>query len=264
MHTQTIDLYGCRIAFRVSQGSGTCLLFLHGAGSAGAVWQAQGDFFQTLAPVIIPDLPGHGDSPGRGRTSIDAYAGIVTELMAALGKGPFVVIGHSMGGAIAQTIALAHPEMIMGLVLMGTGARLRVTGQIFTAIEADYDQYLDLASSFSVPATAGQPIVSRLRELFSKTEKAVVSGDFRACDDFDIMDRVASIRTRTLIINGDSDMMTPLKYAQYLHEQIPGSRLHVMAGTGHMAMIERPEEVNAAIKEFLFTCFRTRCDTYYG
>ncbi|MCL5277465.1 MAG: alpha/beta hydrolase [Deltaproteobacteria bacterium] len=249
---QAIDIRGCTIAYLDSpRRSGPALLFLHGAGSTGMAWQAQWDFFKPLAHVIIPDLPGHGGSSCGGRGSIEDYAAAVADFIAVLCSGPAIVVGHSMGGAIAQTVALMHPEMVRGLVLIGTGARLRVAGQIFATIEADYGQYLDLACGFSVSDTADQSVRSALRKMLSKTGQSVAYNDFKACDGFDIMDRVASITARTLIISGDRDMMTPLKYAHYLHDRIPRSELHVVPGAGHMVMIEKPDDVNAAIKGFL-------------
>ena len=75
--------------------------------------------------------------------------------------------------------------------------------------------------------------------------------DLSACNDFDIMDRVHEISLPTCIIAGEDDQLTPLKYSQFLHKTIAGSQFHVIPGAGHLAMLEKPEEFNRYLLEFL-------------
>lgn len=85
----------------------------------------------------------------------------------------------------------------------------------------------------------------------SLTCYALHVGDYRACDGFNLMDRVDAIRAPTLVITGTEDRMTPPKYARYLAERIAGARLVLIPGAGHYVQIERPEETTAAIRGFL-------------
>jgi pimeloyl-ACP methyl ester carboxylesterase len=84
-----------------------------------------------------------------------------------------------------------------------------------------------------------------------KTSPDVLHGDFSACDRFDIMKEVAGINTPVLIICGDQDALTPVKYSRYLAERIAGSRLEVIEGAGHMVMLERPEQFNKKVEAFV-------------
>ncbi len=251
MAAEKIIIDGQEIACLVSDSAQQVpLVFLHGAGSTREVWQAQWLYFSDRAKVVAPDLPGHGDSSGKSQDTIDAYADVVVKLADKLGLGKCVLVGHSMGGAIAQRIALLHPELLAGLVLVATGARLRVMPQVFSAIQTDYGQYVELASSFSMSPSADVNTRSLFREILAHCAAQAAHNDFTACNRFDIMDTLAAIKTKTIIIAGDRDMMTPLKYAQFLNQKIEASQLVIIGDAGHMVMMEKPDEVNSAIEKF--------------
>ena len=114
------------------QGEGTRkppVVLIHGAGGTHLHWPAP---IRRLPeyPVYALDLPGHGKSEGRGQQSITAYAQCVLDWMDSLQMHKAVFIGHSMGGAVALTLGLQHPERVLGLGLVGTGARLKVAPAI--------------------------------------------------------------------------------------------------------------------------------------
>ena len=251
MAAEKIIVDGQEIACLVSDSAQQVpLVFLHGAGSTREVWQAQWLYFRDRAKVVAPDLPGHGDSSGKSPDTIDAYADVVVKLADKLGLGKCVLVGHSMGGAIAQRIALLHPELLAGLVLVATGARLRVMPQVFSTIQTDYGQYVELASSFSMSPSTDVKTRSLFREILAHCAAQAAHNDFTACNRFDIMDTLAAIKTKTMIIAGDRDMMTPLKYAQFLNQKIEASQLVIIGDAGHMVMMEKPDEVNSAIEKF--------------
>lgn len=111
-------------------GSGPRLGLLHGAGGAADLWRRQLDGLGDVTRVVAPDLPGHGPLGGRGKPSVAGYAEWLEGFLAVLDAGPVVVVGHSMGGAVALTHALARREPLAGLVLVSTGAQLRVLARI--------------------------------------------------------------------------------------------------------------------------------------
>ena len=84
-----------------------------------------------------------------------------------------------------------------------------------------------------------------------RTPVPVIEGDLRACDGFDLMEQVQKITAPTLVICGTDDLMTPPKYAEYLHQKFKESQLALIPGAGHMVMLEKPDEVNQAIEVFL-------------
>jgi pimeloyl-ACP methyl ester carboxylesterase len=169
----------------------------------------------------------------------------------AAGVTQAVLVGHSMGGAIAQTLALTRPERVAGLVLVGTGARLRVLPRIMTLFRDDPPAGASLVGSLSYsPRTAPGAVVEAERGL-AETPAAVTLGDFLACDRFDTMATIGTVRVPTLVIVGRDDRLTPPKYARYLADAIPGARLEEVADAGHFPQLEQPEAVNVALRAFL-------------
>ena len=222
------------------------MLFVHGAGGGADLWRYQTAYFPGSVAV---ELPGH--PRGQGFQTIEDYAGWVRGYVNAREIAPVVLVGHSMGGAICQWLAIEHPEMLRGLVLVSTGARLRVNPQIFQALEGDYEKAVDFMLESSFGPRAPAQLRQEGKRLRLKVPRVIVQGDYRACDKFDIMDRVKSIAAPTLIVSGTEDVMTPAKYAQYLQSQIGGSRLEQIHGAGHNVMLENPAEFNQVLERFL-------------
>lgn len=222
------------------------LLFIHGAGGGADLWRYQTAFFPGSVAV---DLPGHPQ--GEGFQSIEDYASWIRGYISAREMAPVVLVGHSMGGAIAQLLAVQHPEIVRALVLTSTGARLRVAPQIFQALEGNYEKAVDFMLANAFGPTASPELLHEVKRLRLKVLAQTVKDDFVACDKFDIMDQVGAISVPTLIICGTEDRLTPPKYSQFLNSRIPGSQMELIPDGGHSVMLEKPEEFNHAIKRFL-------------
>ena len=226
------------------------IVSLHGAGGTHLHWPAE---LRQLpgATVYTLDLPGHGRSRGAGCDTIVCYAEIVAAFLRVVGIGQAIVLGHSMGGAIAQTMALDFANCVAGLVLVGTGARLRVAPAILEGIRDDFAGSVELITRFAWSPGAPQRLVELGWQALLETSPDVLWGDFTACDRFDVMERLGEIQVPTLIVTGTADRLTPIKYARFLVESISGARLATVEGAGHMVMLERPAEVEKAVREFL-------------
>ena len=226
------------------------LVLVHGAGGNLMHWPGELRRLPGHA-VFALDLPGHGKSGGAGRADVGAYAEVVRGFAEGLALAPFVLAGHSMGGAIAIEFVLRYPAWLAGLILVGTGAKLRVAPQVLTGILDDFPGTTELLAQWThgehVNPNLLRLYVRRLREV----NPQVIHGDFAACDAFDRRADVGRITLPTLILCGDVDRMTPLKFSQYLHEQIASSQLIVVPGAGHMVMLEQPAAVAAAAAHFL-------------
>ncbi len=127
------------------------LVFIHGAGGDKNQWIEQKNFFQKLAwGVINLSLPSHGSSPPSESVSMDKYVEVVYELIAYQELENVCLIGHSMGGAIALKYVLQHQNSIIDkLILIGTGAKLKVAPAFFDAIETDFNFFLELLGKYS-------------------------------------------------------------------------------------------------------------------
>lgn len=197
------------------------------------------------------DLPGHGNSEGSGADRIETYRDLVKEFLTVVGLDRIVMVGHSMGGAIIQSLALVHPELLTAMVLVGTGARLRVQPQIFTGLQNDARQTVELMTRWTRAPSAPAELLRQDADAMLRTSLSVIEGDLRACDTFDLMEEIKAITLPTLVICGTDDLMTPPKYAEYLHREINGSQLALIPAAGHMVMLEQSDEVSREIETFL-------------
>lgn len=221
------------------------LVFIHGAGGTSMTWHLQ---LLRFSDVVAIELPGH--PTGVGFSSIQDYSQHVAELLDKNKITNPILVGHSMGGAIAIELALRNSSL-SALVLVGTGARLRVRQDILAKISENYPEAAKLIARWSVSPNCDPIIIDRIAQEMLKVRAEVTYGDFLACDKFDRMSEVASIRQRTLVICGADDLLTPPKYSQYLHEKILDSRLVLIPGAGHIVMLEKHREFNRALEDFL-------------
>ena len=240
-----------RPAAWIETGSGPTLVLVHGAGGRADLWQPQLDGLADVARMVALDLPGHGPLRGRGGVSVPAYAEWLAGFLATLDAGPVVLVGHSMGGAIAQALALARPDHLAGLILVGTGARLRVLPRIVELLREGSGEGLRVIRDLSFAEGAPPDIVEAVERTLREGTPLVTLGDYLACDQFDVRDRLSGIRTPTLVVTGAEDRLVPLKYGRFLADAISGARFVEIAAAGHFPHLEQPAAVNAAIREFL-------------
>lgn len=228
------------------------VVLIHGAGGTHLYWPSDVRRL-TGYRVYAIDLPGHGKSGGRGQQTISAYVKAVMDWMTAIGLHSAVIVGHSMGSAIALQLALDHSEHLLGLGLLGAGARLRVNPAILenASSSTTYQNAIDTIVSNSFGSRAPEGLLNLAAQRMSETRYSVLHGDLLACNDFDIANRVSEIELPTLVLCGEEDQMTPQRYSHFLADCIPGARLEIVPGCGHMVMLEQPNVVSQALMGFL-------------
>jgi len=247
-----ISVDGIKIFFRESGVSGKkSLIFVHGAGGSSYTWTHQLDSPPPGHRCIAIDLPGHGQSEGIGMDRIESYCDFLKKFIKVLSPGPHILIGHSMGGAISQLYALGRPEGLEKLVLVGTGARLRVASMVFQVLEGDFKSAIETSSGWLFSEKTTQQIIQAYLQDTLKGTAKIMIGDFRACNAFDVMEKIQGLSLPTLIICGAEDKLTPAKYSQYLHGKIPGSTLEIIPDAGHMVTLEKPHEFNQILQDFI-------------
>lgn len=228
------------------------VILIHGAGGSHLFWPPE--IRRLPGPrVFVPDLPGHGKSEGIGQQSIAGYTKNIVAFMDAIGISKAVVVGHSMGGAIALDLTLNHPERVMGLGLVGSGARLRVAPAFLenAGNASTIPQVAEALKEFAYSPHTDPKLKDQASKRLIETRPAVLHGDFLACDVFDVRERLSEIRVPTLILVGSDDQMTPVSFSQYMADRIPDSQLQVIDAAGHMVMLERPRQVFQALSGFL-------------
>lgn len=247
-----MDTAAGELFYTIKQGptDGPTALLVHGAGGSRLHWPPE---LRRMAgaTVYTLDLPGHGRSSGSGCDTIECYIDAVGSFVTEAGVDDVVVVGHSMGGAIAQKLALERVGCVSALGLIATGARLRVAPTILESIRDDFDHAVDVVTRYAWGSEASDSLMELGREALEDTGPDVLLGDFLACDSFDVMDRLGEIKIPALVVCGTADELTPVKYAHFLAEHIPDARLVTVEGAGHMVMLERPREVGEAVREFV-------------
>lgn len=227
------------------------IILLHGAGGTHQRWANQIDFLARDYQVFAPDLPGYGQSQGAPPASIMEYCQFLKQFTETLNLSSFILGGHSMGGAITLKFALNYPKLLTGLILVGTGARLRVLPELIESLSRGTYPANFVTANYS-PCCPPALIIEDEKEL-AHLDPALFLAGFKACDGFDEMLTIKDIHLPTLIICGRDDVKTPEKYAAYIHKQIVPSQLQIIEKAGHMVMHEQPEAVNRAILSFLAT-----------
>jgi pimeloyl-ACP methyl ester carboxylesterase len=235
------------------------LMLIHGAGGNLMHWP--GELRRMPGHVVVAfDLPGHGRSGPASPSCLDLtrtpqdiglYAHTAGRFARELGLGKFVLAGHSMGGAVAQELALREPETIAGLVLVASGARLSVAPELMRELQGDHERAMRILASWSQgahpDADTMRVYLHRLREV----DLGVLRDDYAACNGWDRTEEVGQIHAPALIIHGDADRLLPLEYSVDLQHRLRTARLVAVPDAGHMVMLEQPALVATAIQQFL-------------
>lgn len=228
------------------------VVLVHGAGGDHLHWPHH---VRRMAGfrIYAPDLPGHGKSPGLGEQSVAAYARRLVDWLLDMKVSRAVWVGHSMGGAIAQTLALEHAEHVLGIGLVGTGARLSVNPDLLAKLAnpATFPAAVDQVVKWSYHQAVDTKLAKLLKKQLLGNRTVVMYGDYLACNAFNVLERVAQIRAPALALCGADDRMTPPRLSEQLAASIPGARLAMVPEAGHMVMQEKPEATAAALREFL-------------
>ena len=225
-------------------------LIIHGAGSSRLSFPKQLRQSQRINPVLV-DLSGHGKSPGKGHDSIKEHACDIAALLDAMALDSALIVGHSMGGAIAQMLALEYADRLAGLVLVSTGARLLVNPSLIDGVLEDRHAVISKLNRWMWSKHAPEALRKQSADIMLKTGPQVIRNDFLACDSFDVRGRLGDISLPTLIVGGTHDKMTPLSLSEDLAQRIAGAELAIVSEGSHMMMLEKPDIVTRAIESWL-------------
>jgi pimeloyl-ACP methyl ester carboxylesterase len=226
------------------------LLLIHGAGGSHLDWPAE---LRRLpeASTLAPDLPGHGRSRGPGRASVGVYAADMVALLDALKLEQAIMLGFSMGAAVALLLALHHRARVAGLILLGAGAQIRVNPAILSGLQDDRETWVRTLIDWQWAEGTGEQVRRLSLRRLLETDATVLLNDYKAVDGFDVRDRLAQIHVPTLIIGGTHDRMIPFAQSEALHTGIVGSKLVKIEGGGHLMALEQPQAVADAVQTWL-------------
>ena len=228
------------------------VVLIHGAGGDHLGWPVQ---LRRLIGqrVLAPDLSGHGRSEGFACQSITDYSQQIMNFMNALDIYKVILVGHSMGGAVAMQTALQIPHQVLGLGLISTASRLDIVPDLLDDLQAKvplgsvlHKLHDRLYSPHTDPQMARKGI-----ERLSQVRPTALYADWLACHKFDIESKLNKIKTPTWITVGKEDRLTTIDRVKRLADQLPNNIFNVIPNAGHMVILEQAEPLVQSLSEFI-------------
>ncbi|MFC6757865.1 MULTISPECIES: alpha/beta fold hydrolase [Haloarcula] len=252
----TVAHHGRTTAYRNApgDGSGPVALYVHGSGGTHRLWSHQYRPEGPAHPAVALDLSGHGDSEDvatvPGSDTLDAYAEDVAAVARATDAD--VLVGNSLGGAVAQWVALEADWRPDALVLSGTGPALPVFDGLLAWLQDDFERAVDfLHGRDRLFHTDDESLRSPSRDQLRAVGRRVTRRDFQTCDRFDVTGRLSAIDAPTLALCGEHDRLAPRSDHEALARELPLGEFAVVADAAHLAMLERPSAFNSVVAGFL-------------
>lgn len=256
----SVCVHGLDIAYRRA-GRGPALVFLHGALADGRVWDRQLAGLADEFTVVAWDEPGTGGSSDPPEDfTLAGYADCLAGFIDALELAPAWVAGLSWGGTVALELFRRHPRCVVALVLADTyagwkgslseeecAARVRAAGQISALPRDEFIRaFLPGVLGRRAPAHVADELFAIMDD-FRPISVRITAPAMGACDQRNLLPR---IDVPTLLLWGEDDERSPLNVAEQLRDAIPGARLRVIPGAGHMSNMEQPDRFNAEVRAF--------------
>jgi len=246
--------------FYVEEGTGDPLVLIHGLGMSHELWAQQLSEFSKNFRTIAIDLRGFGRSSrpsDPGSYAIERLASDIACVIENLGVGPCHILGTSMGGFVAQTMALDYPALCRSLILCHTAPRMSIPLEIVQSrVESlstmEMEEYSDivLEQAFSEEASGDER--KFIAKLIAENDKKVYAQVLvEGLTEFDVAGRLSEINSPTLVITGEYDRVLPKEGGQEIHDLIARSKYYEVSGVGHLGYIERPDLFNRVVVEFL-------------
>lgn len=240
-------------------GKGPAVVLVHGYLGGSRQWEAEIAHLSDRFDVIAPDLPGFGASAHlRGCDSIAGMAGAVFALLDRLAVRDFILLGHSMGGMIAQQMAATRPEAIRKLVLYGTGPLGRMPER-FEPIETSRERLAEegvISTIARIGATwfkfgAAASAYARVTDIGACANNQAAEAALGAMAAWDGRPALGRLTMPTLVIWGDADRSYRWSQVETLWRNLPDVRLSVIPGAAHAAHLEKPGLFHSLVDDFL-------------
>jgi 3-oxoadipate enol-lactonase len=252
-----VTVNGLRLNYELN-GQGSAVLLLHPVGLDLTWWEPQVEALRPEFQVLRMDFRGHGKSAIAPPYTLAEFAADAHALLSALHIRPVHVIGLSLGGMVAQVLALQYPTEVRSLILSNTLCTLPAEARQAMRARGEAAEQAGMVAVIEPTIerwfTRGfldSSLVARCRRHLLAQDVNAWASTWRAIADLDTLPRLAQIHVPALVTTGDADVSTPVAAAQLIANSIPGAVLKIMAGAPHMAPYETPEFFNPLVLEFL-------------
>jgi 3-oxoadipate enol-lactonase len=242
-------------------GDGPPVVFVNGLTATLESWYYQVPSFRKKYSVIVYDCRGQGrsDKPPSGYTG-DHHTRDLKALLDYLEIPKFHLIGHSFGGFVAMNFAINYPEMVGALVISDSTSEAKplIEKILIGWVEAQRHGGLDLRFDVSLPWLYSDAFIKKNQRKIRLFKEAFRKNSIEAAEKLTLeslnnmaTDRLSLISSPTLLLQGEEDILTPLRYARQLRESIPGAQIAVIEKSGHVPPIENHAEFNRVALEFI-------------
>jgi len=256
----TLATGGIELNYRLQGRGSRPLVCIHGVGSYLEAWDAVANHLSEDFRILTFDLRGHGRSSRvHGRYEIDDFVGDTLSLADHVGFDSFDLAGFSLGGLVAQRLALQHPQRLRRLALLATVSgrtreeRARVLERLAALQEGERGSHHDASLSrwLSEDFQARNPeLIACLRQRDAENDPQCYAAAYRVLAETDYGGFIDQIQVPTLIATGEQDQGSNPRMATFMHECIPGSRLEILPGLRHSILIEAPRQVAGLLHAF--------------
>jgi pimeloyl-ACP methyl ester carboxylesterase len=230
------------------------LVFIHGSGGNHSIWSHQYGPLRKNYNIIAVNLPGHGHSGGNGENDVRNYCKWIKKILDVFNLKKAVLVGHSLGSAIALQFAIDYSEKLEGIVCMGGGMKMPVNSFFLDFLKTNPAQLpaeiTEMICKLSLVKENRSKFSAPLQKSIFLSRVDVLYGDLLACNNLDLTQKAGKISVPVLIVCGAQDKMTPPNLSCSLAGGIKGATLEMVEGAGHMVMIEKPVEFNNSLDKF--------------
>lgn len=253
-----LRLGGARLYYQ-SLGAGQPLVLIHGLGSSGADWEEQVPEFSKAFKVIVPDLRGHGASARSGEYSVERFSQDTWQLLDHLRLERPLLLGHSMGGAVAMQMVLDRPGQVPKLVLANTLASFRpetlaqrwmLWSRLLLMGWLGPRRLSQVMTERLYPRPDQAALRARVARRNARNDKNAYLGSIRGLTRWSISERLSELTLPVLVLAAEFDYFPRADLERFV-AALPDARLRVFAGTRHGLPLELPAEFNRAVLEFL-------------
>lgn len=241
------------------------VLLIHGSGAAGSTWEPMVAALADHLRVLRLDLPGCGRSSAPATYAVPDQADRVAAVLDELGLEDVAVVGHSSGGYVATALAERRPELVGPLALISTGPSMAAllpqptlvkvlsgaaVGALVWPLRTDALLRKGVAATAARPVTISDEVVDDLRRTSFRAFRAIMRANRDYIVELSVPQRLARLGRQPLVIFGDADPRWDPESA-HDYDVVPGSRVEYLAGVGHIAMLEAPDEATRLLLDFL-------------
>lgn len=251
---------GVNIYYEVEDGPEPAMVFVHGWTANMNFWREQRSYFSGRNKMVFIDTRGHGLSEKpleRELYTLDHFVSDLSRVVDEVGLDKFILVGHSFGSMISMKYCHDYPDMVAGLILLGGGVKIRAShrygypialllGKVAYTFSSRY--VLNLSFSKNSPEELKK---WGWKQAMEYSPSYAVLNVYRTLAKIDLRETASKIKIPTLIIVGEEDRALPVSKSIELSKLIENSKLVVIPKAGHCVMLERPEDVNRAMSDFI-------------